>query len=67
MLLAEQFKTEPLDALNKHLATKETNTESSHVHIETKGSDIMDWVCGCTNQDKSVVCALKELGLGANI
>ena len=27
----------------------------------------MDRVCGCTNQDESVVCALKELGSGADL
>ena len=52
---------------NEHLATKETKTEPSHVHIKTKSSDIMDRVCGCTNRDESVVCTLKELSLGANL
>jgi len=51
----------------KHLATEETNTEPSHVHIETKGSDIMDRVRGCTNRDESVVRALKELSSGASL
>ena len=27
----------------------------------------MDWVCGCTDRDKLVVHALKELGLGVNL
>jgi len=52
---------------NEHLATEETDTEPSRVHIETEGSDIMDWVRGCTDRDESVVCALKELGSGANL
>ena len=47
MLLVERFKTEPLDMLNEHLATEETDTESSCNHIETEGSDIMDRVHGC--------------------
>ena len=51
---------------NKHLATKETNTEPSHVHIKTEGSDIMDRVCNCMDRDKSVMHALKELSSGAN-
>ena len=49
------------------LQTKETSTEPSCVHIETEGSDIMDWVCGCTNQYKLVVCTLKELSSGVNL
>ena len=52
---------------NEHLATKETDTEPSCIHLETKGSDIMDHIHSCTNQDKSVVHALKELGSGANL
>ena len=67
MPLAEQFKIEPLDTSTKHLATKETDTEPSHVHIETEGSDIMDWVCGCTDQDESVMRTLKELSSGVNL
>ena len=67
MLPVEWFETEPLDALNEHPATKETDTESSHIHIETEGSDIMDHICSCTDWDESVVCALKELGSGANL
>ena len=42
MLPVEQFVPEPPDMSNEHLATKETDTEPSHVHIETKSSDIMD-------------------------
>ena len=49
MLPAEQFTPEPLNMLNEHLATEETNTEPSHVHIETEGSDIMDRICSCTD------------------
>ena len=45
----------------------DTEMEPSHIHIETKGSDIMDHVRGCTDQDKSIVHALKELGSGANL
>ena len=65
VLPAEQFEIEPLDMLTEHLATEETDTEPSHVHIETEGSDIMDQVR--TDRDKSVVRTLKELGLGANL
>ena len=64
MLPAVRFTPKPVNTLNERLATKETNTKSSHVHIETEGSDIMDQVCGCTDQDKLVVCTLKELGSG---
>ena len=67
MLPAEQFIPEPLDTSNEHLASEETDTKPSCVHIETKGSNIMDWVHGCTNRDESVVRALKELGSGANL
>ena len=67
MLPADRFTPEPLNVLNEHLATEETDTRSSHVHIETKGSDIMDRVHGCTDRDESVVHVLKELGLGANL
>ena len=67
MLPEEQFAPEPLGTPNEHLATKETNTEPSHVHIKTKGSYILEHVCSCTNRDKSVMRALKELGLGANL
>jgi len=35
MLLVERFAPEPLDMSNEHLATKETDTEPSRVHIET--------------------------------
>ena len=52
---------------NEHLATEETKTEPSHVNIETKGSDIMDCIHSCTDQDESVMHALKELGLGVNL
>ena len=55
MLLMEQFAPKPLNMPNKHLATKETSTKPSHVYIETEGSGIMDCICSCTNQDKSVV------------
>ena len=48
MLPAEQFTPEPLNMLNEHLATKETNTEPSCIHIETEGSDIMDCIHSCT-------------------
>ena len=49
MLPVERFTPEPLNMPNKHLATKETNTEPSHVHIEPEGSDIMDHVHSCTD------------------
>ena len=49
MLPAERFIPEPLCTPNEHLATEETNTESSHIHIETEGSDIMDRICSCTD------------------
>ena len=67
MLPVERFTPEPPDTPNKHLATKETNTEASHVHIETDGSDIMTRIRSCTNRDESVMHALKELGLGVNL
>ena len=67
MLPAERFTLEPLDMSNVHLATEETDTEPSCVHIETNGSDIMDHVHGCTNQDELVMHALKELSLGVNL
>ena len=52
---------------NEHLASEETDTEPSRIHIETEGSDIMDHVHSCTNRDESVMCALKGLSLGANL
>ena len=55
------------DPLDERLQAKDTGTEPSHVHIETGGSEIMDRVCGCTDQDELVVHALKELGLGADL
>ena len=67
MLPAEQFAPEPLGTPNEHLAAEETDTEPSHVHIKTEGSDIMDRVCSCSDRDESVVRALKELGSGANL
>ena len=67
MLPAEQFAPEPLGTPNEHLAAEEIDTEPSCVHIETEGSDIMDRVCSCSDRDESVMHALKELGLGANL
>ena len=67
MLPADRFAPKPLDTSNECLATEETDTGSSRVHIETEGSDIMDRVRGCTDRDESVVRALKELGSGANL
>ena len=67
MLPVDRFVPELLDTSNERLATGETDTGPSCVHIETKGSDIMDWVCGCTDRDESVVHTLKELGLGMNL
>ena len=52
---------------NEHLATEETDTEPSRVHIETTGSDIMDRIRSCSDRNESVVCTLKELGSGANL
>ena len=49
MLPVEQFAPEPPNMPNKHLATEETNTEPSCIHIDTEGSDIMDHVCSCTD------------------
>ena len=49
MLPAEPFTPKPLDMPNEHLATEETDTEPSCVHIETEGSDIMDHIHSCTN------------------
>ena len=65
---AERFAPEPLSMPNEHLATKEIDTEeidteSSRVHIETEGSDIMDCVRSCSDRDESVMCTLKELGV----
>ena len=67
MLPVERFAPKPPDTSSKHLATEETDTEPSHVHIETEGSDIMTRVHSCTDRDESVVHALKELGSGANL
>ena len=67
MLSAERFAPEPLSMPNEHLAAEEIDTESSCVHIETKGSDIMDCVRSCSDRDESVMRALKELGSGANL
>ena len=67
MLPAERFTPEPLGMPNKHLAAEEINTESSRVHIEIEGSEIMDCVRSCSDRDESVVHALKELGSGANL
>ena len=50
MFPMEQFTPEPLNMPNEYLATKETGTEPSCVHIETEGSDIMDCVCSTMNQ-----------------
>ena len=49
MLLVEQFAADPLGMPNEHLATEETDTEPSHIHIETEGSDIMNHIRSCTN------------------
>ena len=57
MLPVEQFTPEPLNMSNKHLATEETDMEPSCIHFKTKGSDIMDHIHSCTDQDKLVVCA----------
>ena len=67
MLPAEPFAPKPLDMSNEHLATEETNTEPTHVHIKTEGSDIMDQVHSCTSQDELVMHTLKELSSGANL
>ena len=67
MLPAERFAPEPLGMPNEHLAAKEIDTESSRVHIKTEGSDILDRVCSCSDRDKSVMRALKELGSGVNL
>ena len=49
------------------LQAEDFGTEPSHVHIDTGSSEIMDQVRGCTDQDKSVVHALKELGSGTDL
>ena len=67
MLPAKRFAPKPLSMPNEHLATKETNTGPSHIHIKTKGLDIMDHIHSCTDQEESVMCALKELSSGANL
>ena len=67
MLPAERFTPEPPDTSNEHLATEETDTEPSRIHIETNGSDIMTRIHSCTDRDESVMRALKELGSGVNL
>ena len=67
MLPAERFAPDPLDMPSGHLATEETDTEPSRVHIKTEGSDIMNCVHSCTDWDESVMRALKELSSGANL
>ena len=67
MLLTERFTPNPLGMSNEHLATEETDTEPSRIHIETEGSDIMNRIHSCTDRDESVVRALKELGSGVNL
>jgi len=37
------------------------------VHIDSEGSHFLDCVHGCADQDKSVICTLKELGSGGNL
>ena len=49
------------------LRAEDFGTEPSRVHIDTGSSEIMDRVHGCTNRDKSVVRALKELGSGTDL
>ena len=49
MLPADRFAPEPPNMPDKHLATEETDTEPSRIHIETKGSDIMNCICSCTD------------------
>ena len=60
MLLAKHF-----DRLVAKVLT--TRTEPSCVHIESDGLDFLNCVRECTNRDESIVWALKELGLGANL
>ena len=54
MLPVERFAPEPPDTPNEHLTTEETNTEPSCIR-------------SCTDQDESVVHALKELSSGVNL
>ena len=61
MLLVEQFAPEPPDTPNEHLATKETDTEPSRVHIEIQGSDIMDCVRSCTDRDNLKSARVRRL------
>ena len=49
MLPAERFTPKPPNTPNEHLATEETDTKPSHVHIETDGSDIMTRIHSCTD------------------
>ena len=60
MLPAEHFNWLVAEVLT-------TRTEPSRMHIESDGLDFLNHVCGCTDRDKSVVQALKELGSGANL
>ena len=55
------------DPPDEHLRAEDTRTKPSRVHIETGSSEIMDRVHGCTDRDKLVVNALKELGLGVDL
>ena len=52
---------------DKCLRAEDFRTEHSCVYIDTGSSEIMDRVRGCTDRDKSVVRALKELGSGTDL
>ena len=55
------------DPLDERLQAEDIGIEPSRVHIKTGSSEVMDQVHGCTDQDESVVCALKELGSGMDL
>ena len=56
-----------LDPPDECLRAQDIEIEPSRIHIETGSSEIMDRVCGCTDRDESVVCALEELGSGVDL
>ena len=60
----------PVDRLgppDECLRAEDIGTEPSRIHINTGSSEVMDRVRGCTDRDKSVVRALKELGSGTDL
>ena len=71
MLPTERFAGRTLvnwpGPLDEHLRAEDIRIEPSRVHIDTGSSEVMDQVHGCTDQDESVVHALKELGSGTDL